>query len=243
MNDSVHSQNSPSLNGLPVTASRPTFDGLFYKRLQHIERVLDEDPMELERFKNYFTSLQAMISGKPQSNALLLANQKDLSLDRVGDARGKAKDELNAESSVRMPSHRKGAASNMEQYPENTSGLGSSMKKVVYSIKQQRSAAREATLGSKKQISLKQFNEMKFNASLNEPGMASVPKFPSQYNSPRVHLPHLGDGPSSSHAMMVVENQQVDESLLADFEQDWKIGDNIKRMRQSFNRRLTQTQQ
>jgi len=94
----------------------------------------------------------------------------------------------------------------MEQYTENTSGLGSSMKKVVYSIKQQRSAAREATLGSKKQISLKQFNEMKFNASLNDPGMASVPKFPSQYNSPRVHLPHLVDGPSSSHAMMVVEN-------------------------------------
>lgn len=204
MNDSVHSQNSPSLNGLPGTASRPTFDGLFYKRLQHIERVLDEDPIDLDRFKNYYTSLQAMITGKPQSNALLLANQKDLSLDR--EARAKAKDELNAESSIRMPSHRKGAASNMEQYyTENTSGLGSSMKKVVYSIKQQRSAAREATLGSKKQISLKQFNEMKFNASLNDPGMASVPKFPSQYNSPRVHLPHLG-GDASSHAMMVVEN-------------------------------------
>ena len=199
--------------------------------------------MELDRFKNYFTSLQAMITGKPQSNALLLANQKDLSLDRVGDVRVKAKqDELNGEISYRMPSHRKGAASNMEQYTENTSGLGSSMKKVVYSIKQQRSAARDATLGSKKQISLKQFNDMKFNASLNDPGMASVPKFPSQYNSPRVHLPQLGDGPSSSHAMMVVENQQVDESLLADFEQDWKISDNIKRMRQSFNRRLTQTQ-
>jgi hypothetical protein len=30
------------------------FDNLFYKRLQHIERVLDEDPMELEKFKNYF---------------------------------------------------------------------------------------------------------------------------------------------------------------------------------------------
>lgn len=93
--------------------------------------------MELDRFKNYFTSLQAMITGKPQSNALLLANQKDLSLDRVGDVRVKAKqDELNGESSNRMPSHRKGAASNMEQYTENTSGLGSSMKKVVYSIKQ-----------------------------------------------------------------------------------------------------------
>lgn len=30
----------------------------------------------------------------------------------------------------------------------------------------------------------------------------------------------------------------VAQSLLMDFDQEWKINDNIKRMRQSFNRRL-----
>lgn len=42
--------NSPSM----ITSPQQTFDQLFYKRLQHIERVLDEDPLELEKFKNYF---------------------------------------------------------------------------------------------------------------------------------------------------------------------------------------------
>jgi hypothetical protein len=40
-----------------VSPLKPTFDGLFYKRLQHIERVLDEDPLELEKFKSYFSTL------------------------------------------------------------------------------------------------------------------------------------------------------------------------------------------
>ncbi len=42
------------MNTSQSTFMMNTFDSLFYKRLQHIERVLDEDPMELEKFKNYY---------------------------------------------------------------------------------------------------------------------------------------------------------------------------------------------
>ena len=139
MNTSGNSQISPSNHGLPTVQSGPIFDSLFYKRLQHIERVLDEDPLELERFKNYFSSLQAVVSGKPQSNAFLLTNQKDLSLERLNEHKGKPnvqrRDELNAESSAHMTSQRKGATTNLEQYQDGESNLGGSLKKVVYSIK------------------------------------------------------------------------------------------------------------
>lgn len=65
-----------------VTASpAPTFDGLFYKRLQHIERVLDEDPLELEKFKNYFNSVtKRQDEVKPVGNLLLLSNHKDYNI-------------------------------------------------------------------------------------------------------------------------------------------------------------------
>ena len=33
------------------------FDSLFYKRLVHIVRVIDEDAVELERVKDYFRSI------------------------------------------------------------------------------------------------------------------------------------------------------------------------------------------
>lgn len=53
--DQIEVKKTELMNQTFSNRTQPIFDGLFYKRLQHIERVLDEDPLELEKFKNYFT--------------------------------------------------------------------------------------------------------------------------------------------------------------------------------------------
>jgi len=69
---------SPSMPAhQPQFSNTPqSFDNLFYKRLQHIERVLDEDPIELEKFKKYFNSvLNTKRSGEvPLNQGAMLAN-------------------------------------------------------------------------------------------------------------------------------------------------------------------------
>ena len=70
--------NSPSMPmQQPPHSPLQTFDNLFYKRLQHIERVLDEDPIQLEKYKNYFNSVvNTKRSGGDgtQTHSTMLAN-------------------------------------------------------------------------------------------------------------------------------------------------------------------------
>lgn len=113
------------------------------------------------------------------------------------------------------------AASIVEQYPETLFPQGSSPKKIVYQISPSKTLASNGS--STKQISIKAFNDMKLNA--NDSKLQ-----PSLRNSSKLH---------NNTDPRVAEAQ----ALLMEFDQEWKINDNIKRMRQSFNRRLNQSQQ
>ena len=130
-----------------AVSSPITFDNLFFKRLQHIERVLDEDPMELDKFKTYFNSLRqtktSLAPIKPLSNILLFTNNsKEYAniLNQIDTNKQRAESTLNMESSLGIipSSHRRGA-STLETYqgpsPSGDLMVGGASKKVVYQVK------------------------------------------------------------------------------------------------------------
>lgn len=90
MNASSVSHQSPthimkSVGSATLVSSQSAFDNLFYKRLQHIERVLDEDPLELERFKSYYNSITASVKKvKPLTNLLINKDTYNASKDNIG---------------------------------------------------------------------------------------------------------------------------------------------------------------
>ncbi len=152
---------------------------------------------------------------KPTSNALLLTNNKEYNLSSERIPQSSRKDAaLNAESGFIVNSHRR-AGSNIDNYPEMSGGIGST-KKIVYQNK-------VFIEGNKKQISLKNFNDMKFNATEMS---GSTMKNLTLHNSPR--FPILKNDLSSNDA---ATKELISQTMLMDFDQEWKINDNLKRMK------------
>lgn len=145
--------NSPSM----ITSPQQTFDQLFYKRLQHIERVLDEDPLELEKFKNYFQSVvNTKRSGNIESNnqSTIIANillnsntkEQNLSQERVQMNQTHrspqlSNQSLNTSGTNLLPvgQHKRGN-STIDNYPPEGNSQGmlllKNQKKVVYQVQQ-----------------------------------------------------------------------------------------------------------
>ena len=164
-----------------IKSGQQTFDGLFYKRLQHIERVLDEDPLELEKFKNYFQSVLTTkrasdgmtINTKPLTNLLLSNSNHKGEFNNGQDnhhiiQNSHSKAGLSTRAEALGPDfpqhahHNRRAGSQVDQYPPG-SDPNATKKKVVYQVKQ---TSDMSGSNGKKQISLKAFNEMKFNGAV-----------------------------------------------------------------------------
>lgn len=82
---------------------------------------------------------------------------------------------------------------------------------------------------------------MKFNTS-DAPSPFALSKHQSMQNSPRLPetstVSHIQLDQNTSGSQVVGSRHQVAQTLLADFEEDWKINENLKKMRESFNKRL-----
>ena len=52
-----HHSASKQHSSQPRISDPSVFDSLFYRRLQHIAKVLDEDAVEMENAKNYFRTI------------------------------------------------------------------------------------------------------------------------------------------------------------------------------------------
>ncbi|CDW89678.1 UNKNOWN [Stylonychia lemnae] len=261
INAGVHAKTRQNSNEMmthiSIQSDQRPFDVLFYKRLNHIQRILEEDAVEMENVKNYFHKLSKSMN--PNSDQSLI-------IESITKRRDEASSVLKSIAEIRKSHDRSQFKNKSELIVADNSGNNSGQEdksKLTLNISKKHAEStvkdiKKPVNGQKKHepismvedmiqnaqnlktISLKNIQDKKYKNVVDDRNKKykNFSLQPSPRAASKMDNVTLRDENGNNTFLTNMSSRLKSKDEMVDFDSEWKIEEKIQNQREQFHKRL-----